>query len=578
MNRFPVLLVFVVLTCFSATPNVAAGQEQKAAENTCKKVLRADKWLEKAGNRTICYQAVLEGSSYARKMLHRSSFLVEPALRLYLDVAIPAATPDLELTTSERKRLQRQQTRFWRQAKNADLDLLFLEDNAGLPYRFSKVTQKGKMAEVIVHFQRGLNTDTESAPQASTAGRYVLSRPNRTWLIDDFEPVRMELEITQIALWLGDYVNYARSAYGNDIDLGFIALANEAGLSHFWLTGESGQDADFLRRNQGKGWGGEPPLITSLDADSDSGVSINIGFLKKESDAPDASSIDDPLERAQYQVVKRDGRWFIASFKEIDTTQSGSGEVAGDEQWVFENSASVAKFLLQSQLLSKNLKACKPSEFAFSIPTIPPQKVQFTVQGYVGALCRFKVMIIGAIGLLCRMSAEAVEAQLAMERYWAEQLQAHRDGPFPLRLTADKKLADKLDKAMAKSCEMTVDEQPPVDMEKYINDTFAYLENLKTCTPSTYSYPHPIIPGFTGKNVVKGYEGGNCLIDIYMPNNMIMQCKASSRHVELMRNQTALMLKELRETGGYKISIEIDLGSGFSSSELGNLMNEECKW
>ncbi len=59
MNRFPVLLVFVVLTCFSATPNVAAGQEQKAAENTCKKVLRADKWLEKAGNRTICYQAVL---------------------------------------------------------------------------------------------------------------------------------------------------------------------------------------------------------------------------------------------------------------------------------------------------------------------------------------------------------------------------------------------------------------------------------------------------------------------------------------------------------------------------------------
>ena len=187
-------------------------------------------------------------------------------------------------------------------------------------------------------------------------------------------------------------------------------------------------------------------------------------------------------------------------------------------------------------------------------------------------------MVVGAIGLLCRMSAEAVEAQLAMDRYWVEQLQAHRDGPFPLRLTADKELADKIDKAMAKSCEVTVDEQPPVEMEKYINGTFAYLENLRTCTPSTYSYPHPIIPGFTGKNVIKGYKGGNCLIDIYMPNNMIMQCKASSRHVELMRNQTALMLKELRETGGYEFSIEIDLGSGFSSSELGNLMNEECKW
>ena len=267
MKQFPAALMLVFIVGFIGTPPEAIGQSANTAEDACKKALRADKWLEQYKNQTLCYQAVLEGSSYARKMLHRSSFLVEPVLRLYLDVAIAASMPDLDLGSTERKRLQRQQTRFWKKSKNADLDLLFLEDNSGFPYRLSKVTQKQKIAEVIVHFQKGLNTDTQSTPPSATAGRYLLSRPNRTWLIDDFEPVDMKLEINQIGIWLSDYVNYARSAYGNDIDPNFIALASEAGLSHFWLSGEPGQDADFLRRNHGRGWGGVPPAIPSPSAD-----------------------------------------------------------------------------------------------------------------------------------------------------------------------------------------------------------------------------------------------------------------------------------------------------------------------
>jgi len=568
----------VALASCSASRIAIAGQELKAAESACKKVLRADKWLKKLDNQTLCYQAAVQGSPYARKMLHRASFLVEPVMRLYLDVAIPAATLSLELTTSERRRLQRQQTKFWRITKNAGLDLLFLQGNAGLPYRFYNAIQKGKIAEVIVHFQKGLSTDTESAPQTPTAGRYLLRKPNKTWLIDDFEPVRMELDIMQTGLWLGDYVNYARSAYGNEFDLRFIALANEAGLSDFWLTGEPGQDAEFLRRNHGKGLSVESYQTTSSSGDSESGTVINIGFLKKESDAPDAPSVTDPLERAQYQIVQRDGRWFIASFQEIGTSQGGSVETANDEQWIFENPASVAKYLSQSQILDKNMKACEPSEFTFSVPTIPAKKLQFIIQGSEGALCRFKVMIVGAIGLLCKAPAKAVDALLAMERHWAEQLQAHRDGPFPLRLTADQELADKVGQAMAESCELTIDEQPAVEMEKYIDDTFAYVKSLNSCTPHIYTYPHPIIPGFIGKNIIQGYEDNKCLIQIHMPGNILMECKASGRHVELLRNQTAQMLKDLQETGRYEFSIKIDLGTGVSSSELSDLMGEECKW
>ena len=575
MKRLPVVLMFVFIVGMTADPLEAIGQSGNTAEDACKKALRADKWLEEYKNQTLCYRAVLEGSSYARKMLHRSSFLVEPVLRLYLDVAIAASTPDLDLGSTERKRLQRQQARFWRKSKNADLDLLFLEDNSGFPYRFSKVTQKQKIAEVIVHFQKGLSTDTQSTPPTATAGRYMLSRPNRSWLIDDFEPVDMELDINQIGIWLGDYVNYARSAYGNDIDPNFIALANKAGLSHFWLSGEPGQDADFLRRNHGRGWGAVPPALPSPSAESDPGVFIELIFFKDKSGASSSSLDDDANERARYQVVRRNGRWFIASFEEIGATQ---GEVPSDDQWVFENSGFAAKYLSQSQTLSANLKACEPSELTLSVPTTPPKKIQFVIQGYKDALCQFKVIIVGAIGLLCKAPAEAIEALLAMERYWADQLQAQRDGPFPLRLTPDKQLADRAGKAMSESCEVTIDEQPPLDIEKYVSDTLRYIENLVSCAPSTYTYTHPMIPGFTGKNVIKGDDQGRCLLQIHMPGDIIMQCAASARHIELLRNQTALMLKELQETGAYQFSIEIDLGSGVSSSELSNLMGEECRW
>ena len=165
-----------------------------------------------------------------------------------------------------------------------------------------------------------------------------------------------------------------------------------------------------------------------------------------------------------------------------------------------------------------------------------------------------------------------------MDRYWAEQLQTHRDGPFPLRLTADQKLPDKLGKVMANSCEFIIDEVPPVDLEQYVSDAFAYMEKLGSCAVHTYTYPHPIIPGFTGKNIIKGYEDKKCLIQIHMPGDIIMECEASDRHVELLRNQTAQMLKDLQETGRYQFSIKIDLGTGVSSSELSDLMGEECKW
>jgi hypothetical protein len=63
-----------------------------------------------------------------------------------------------------------------------------------------------------------------------------------------------------------------------------------------------------------------------------------------------------------------------------------------------------------------------------------------------------------------------------------------------------------------------------------------------------------------------------------MPGNILMECKASGRHVELLRNQSAQMLKDFQETGKHEFLVKIDLGTGVSSSELSDLMGRECKW
>jgi hypothetical protein len=126
-------------------------------------------------------------------MLHRSAFFASQALKLYLDVAIPLAKPSLGSDLTQSKRLRRLQTGFWYKQDNSDHDLMFLHDNTGLPYRIANSSQKEKIAEVIVHFQKGLNTNIEStASGASLAGRYILRRPVNTWLIVGFEPISLK--------------------------------------------------------------------------------------------------------------------------------------------------------------------------------------------------------------------------------------------------------------------------------------------------------------------------------------------------------------------------------------------------
>ena len=383
-------------------------------------------------------------------------------------------------------------------------------------------------------------------------------------------PLRIDELKTAAANWLG------RSDITDRIPE-FIALAEQPGLQHFWLDGSSGSDGNFLNRNQGKGFSvmsGDPGSAADNNAIRQL---FEVGFDKKEANEDGYRSID-PQERGRYEIVKKNEQWFIAAFEELIPDESHASSSTNNDRLVFTNLASVTKYLFQLQTLTAKLRACEPSEFTISVPTVPDKQYQFSILGSEENLCRFKVVVIGAIGMHCRASSKAINAHLTLLANTARQLEQRADGDYPFYITLDPGLQAKLSEAMNRNCEMTLDEQPPLDMEEFVNNSLTYFENLTTCNPSIYIYPHLLIPGFTGKNIIKGSKGEDCLIDIHMPNNLIVQCKASSRHVELLRNQGLQMLKDLQESGRYKFSIKIDISSGVSSSELSNLMVEECQW
>ena len=269
----------------------------------CKEAVRSDKKLEVPANRSLCHQAVAVGSGYARKMLHRSAG-VEEALRLYLDVAILAAVPSLELSTSELNRIQRQQAAFWRESKKANQDLLFLQDTAGFPYRIALSPRSERLADVIVHFQKGLNTHIESTQaERALAGRYLLKKSLDTWYIEDFEPTR--LRRTDPAEWLTDYVDLARRIRAQDVGSVSRVPIDPSQLGHFWLDGNPESDALFIKQNAGF-YIKTRPVKKSDWADDTATMAIEYNT------SPLGSS---GVLWGNYALESRNEQWFIKSFK-----------------------------------------------------------------------------------------------------------------------------------------------------------------------------------------------------------------------------------------------------------------------
>lgn len=80
--------------------------------------------------------------------------------------------------------------------------------------------------------------------------------------------------------------------------------------------------------------------------------------------------------------------------------------------------------------------------------------------------------------------------------------------------------------------------------------TIAYYDQLKTCSSHTYSYPHPMVPGFTGKHIIHGKQGDACRVSMVMPGDMTLQCAFSAETIALMTNEQAYAQARAGQIGG----------------------------
>lgn len=92
-----------------------------------------------------------------------------------------------------------------------------------------------------------------------------------------------------------------------------------------------------------------------------------------------------------------------------------------------------------------------------------------------------------------------------------------------------------------------------------------YLNHLKTCTPYTFKYPHPLVQGFTGQNIIHGKEGDLCLVTYLMPNSLKAECGHGPTTIKRMTSEAAY---EKARSGEFAFS--------FSSDDQDAVAKKEC--
>ncbi len=93
-----------------------------------------------------------------------------------------------------------------------------------------------------------------------------------------------------------------------------------------------------------------------------------------------------------------------------------------------------------------------------------------------------------------------------------------------------------------------------------------YLDDLKTCTPYTWKYPNPFVPGFTDQDIIRGKRGDKCQVTYLMPNDLKADCEHSAATIKQMTSESAY---EQARSGEYTASFHL-------SSNADSPFNHEC--
>jgi hypothetical protein len=108
------------------------------------------------------------------------------------------------------------------------------------------------------------------------------------------------------------------------------------------------------------------------------------------------------------------------------------------------------------------------------------------------------------------------------------------------------------------------------DLAAFFDGSIKFLEHLKTCTPFTFTYEHPFVPGAMAEHSIKGKEGNGCHVVYVVPtgqkNEVITRdCHLSDSTIALMTTEEKF--KELRDW----------VTRGSTSDPVNVAMDRECQ-
>jgi hypothetical protein len=112
------------------------------------------------------------------------------------------------------------------------------------------------------------------------------------------------------------------------------------------------------------------------------------------------------------------------------------------------------------------------------------------------------------------------------------------------------------------------------ELDEFSAGLIKFMDNLKTCTPYTLSYPHPFVDGFTERDTIKGKKADKCVVTYLIPiankttgkfEGWNSQCEFSAETIKLMTSKEQ-----------YQSVLDGDFG-GSTDDPVSKRKEKECK-
>ncbi|HED13994.1 MAG TPA: hypothetical protein ENI62_10150 [Gammaproteobacteria bacterium] len=537
---------------------------------------------------------------------HATEVSAGKQLEGYIKLAVRVYQPQLEITSADRQDMRKRHDRYWLSQRAVSRDFLFIKRNSSFPFVITELNVDGKTASAVVVFTPDTGSLTADAPMYfATRGRYELSRRGGLWKLAGFREILPKQKYpveagTQPEKVLTHYFELSAMVYPvrkSDELPRKQQIAAVTKMRALWKPDK----VDPATMTIGK----SSPFFFKIYQPSD----WKIQKVRKAGDYARAyvqMTVGSPLQiklrkgvftrQVQYSLIRKAGNWYIATFEDLDA--AAEREKRREEKTLAElekkrlavsrpDSGSEGKKVLVAYFRQlQRYYYSKTSDLSDNPLAVVGETKKFwklntrnARSAHARSMSFFRIFRPSAWNIeVASNNGDTATAHVAFTIGNQDMLKLSRGNPTKTVLYA----------LMREGRDWFLVGFKPVDTDTALNrtrvgtrsktnptvsaikarglreGTISYMDKLRSCTPHTFSYPHPFLKGFTGKNIIKGMRDDQCIVDYVMPNNMLMHCAYSAETIAMLTSEQKY--REAR-TGRF---------SGSTSSRESKAMTKEC--